>query len=77
MALATESILEEIRVERNRQIGMWPHESDDKYNRAEWMGIITHYLGRVLTRRVGGPRKALVQTATLCVAAIEIGRAHV
>jgi hypothetical protein len=68
----------EIAEERVKQDEQWGGpEHDDEHTAFEWLGIITHYLGRGLINADVLSRKAMVQVAALAVAAIEwIDRRH-
>lgn len=67
------SILDEIKAEREYQNGKWGVVFDDKNTVNDWGAYINVYLSRALTM-LAGPgeqREALVQVASLAVAAVE------
>lgn len=62
----------EIAEERVKQDEQWGGpEHDDEHTAFEWLGIITHYLGRALIDDQFMSRKAMIQVAALTVAAVE------
>lgn len=68
-----EKILEDIRKEREYQIGRWGNDFDDKNTANDWVTYITMYAsaGARMDASSAKFRTAMVKVATLAVAALE------
>jgi len=69
-----EKILFDINVERERQVDRWGYEFDKRNTGNDWITFICAYAGKAY-KHIWDPinfRLRLIQTAAICVAAIEV-----
>jgi hypothetical protein len=68
-----EKVMEEILAERENQDHVWGEDHDKGHSGAEWMGIISVYVGKAIlgSRTVKEFRHRLIQIAAIAAAAAE------
>ena len=70
--MSLQTILDEVRIERERQEGLWGADFDAKNDLDNWVTFISTYCGlAAIQTSPEGQRRRMLQVATLAIAACE------
>lgn len=71
--MTRQSILDEVKAERERQIQLWGKDHDNSHTINDWVSIIAMYAGKAIAFKLTSEdrRYLMIQVAAIAVAAVE------